>query len=76
MQDGTLASYGYGKGISKATDKYADHGSSSGGYRIKRRKKEMTIPNNPECLSQPLGDECRNTAKVKLGAVGVGRRQQ
>ena len=35
----------------------------------------MTIPNNPECLSRPLGGEFGNTAKVKSGGVGGGRRK-
>ena len=51
MKDGTLDSEGDGQYISRANDKYAEHGSSSGGYKTRRRKKGMTIPNNPECLS-------------------------
>ena len=54
MQDGALASHGYGKGISRETGKDYEHGSSSSGYKTRRRKKGMTIPNNPECLFRPL----------------------
>ena len=75
MQDGAIASDGYVKGIYRATGKYAEHGSSSGGYKIQRSKKGMTIPNNPECLSQPLGDECGNIAKGKWGGDGRRRRK-
>ena len=76
MQDGALAYDGYGKGISEATGKYAEHRSSSGGYKTQRRKKGMTIPNHPESLYRTLGAECRNTARGKSGGVGGGRRQE
>ena len=76
MQDGALASNVNGQSISGATGKYAEHGSSSGGYKTRRRKKGMTIPNNQECLSQPLSDECDNTAKGKSGGVGGVIRQR
>ena len=56
MKDGALASHGDGKGISRATGKDAEHGSNSDGYKTRGNKKGMTIPNNPECLSRPLGD--------------------
>ena len=69
MQDGALASNGDGRSICGATAKYSEHGSSSGGYKIRRKKKGMTIPNNPECLSWPLRDEYMNTAKGKSGGV-------
>ena len=72
MQDGKLASNGDGKGISGETGKDAEHGSSRGSYKTQRRKKGMTIPNNPECLSGPLGSECGNNAKGKLGGVRGG----
>ena len=75
MQDGAIASDGYVKGIYRATGKYADHGSSRCGYKTRRRKKGMTIPNNPECLSRPMGAECGNTSKRKSGGVRGGRRQ-
>ena len=75
MQDVALAYHGDGQGISRATGKYAEHRSSSGGYKTRRRKKGMTIPNNPELLSEPLVDECGNTSKGKSGGVGGGRRQ-
>ena len=75
MQDGALAADGDVKSISGATGKDAEHGSSGGGFKTRRKKEGMTIPNNPECLSRPLGDECGNTAKGK--PVGVrGRRRQ
>ena len=73
MQDGALAYRGDGQGISRATGKDADHGSSGGGYKIRRRKKGMTIPNNPEYLYRNLGAEWGNTAKLKLGCIGGGR---
>ena len=55
MQDGALASHGYGQGISREAGKDDDHGSISGGYKTRRRKMGMTIPNNPDCLVWPLG---------------------
>ena len=67
MQDGPLAADGDEKRISGATGKDAENGISGGGYKNQRRKKEMTIPNNPEFLYQPLR---------KLGGVGGGRQQQ
>ena len=73
MQDGALAADKDGKIIHGATDKDADHGSSGGGYKIRRRKKGMTIPNNPEYLYRNLGAEWGNTAKLKLGCIGGGR---
>ena len=75
MQDGALASYGDGQGISIVTGKDADHGSSIGSYKTRRRKKGMTIPNNPECLSRPMGADCGNTSKGKSGGVRGGRQQ-
>ena len=69
MQYGALDPDRDGKIISKATGKYAEHGSSGGGYKTRRRKKGITIPNNLECLSGPLGAECGNTAKGNLGGV-------
>ena len=36
-------------------------------YKNRGRKNGMTTPNNPECLSRPLGEECGNTAKGKSG---------
>ena len=65
MQDGALAADRDRQSIFVATGKDAEHRSISGGYKTRRRKKGMTIPNNPECLSRPLGDECGNTAKGK-----------
>ena len=47
MKDGALADDGDGKIISGATGKYSEHGSSDGGYKNRRMKKGMTIPNNP-----------------------------
>ena len=76
MQDGALASNGYGQGISRATGKDAEHRISSVGYKTQRRKKGMTIPNNPECLYRSLGAEYGNTAKVNSGGVGGGRKKQ
>ena len=76
MQDGALASDGDGKIISGETGKYDEHGSISSGYKTRRRKKEVNIPNNPECLSWPLGGKCGNTAKGKSGGVGLGRQQR
>ena len=35
----------------------------------------MTILNNLECLYRPMGDECGNTAKGKLGGVREVLRQ-
>ena len=46
-QNGVLDSHGGGQGISRATGKYAEHGSSSGGYKTWRRIKGVHIPNNP-----------------------------
>ena len=69
MKYGALSSNRDGKGRSRATGKDVDHMSRSGGYKTRRRKKGMTIPNNPECLSWPLGSECGNTAKGKSGGV-------
>ena len=51
MQDGALASDREVKSISGATGKDAEHRSSSGGYKTRRKKKGMTIQNNPELLS-------------------------
>ena len=76
MQDGTLASHGDEQGIFKATGKDSEHRSSSGGYITRRRKKGVTILNNPECPSRPLGAEFGNTAKGKSGGVREGRQQQ
>ena len=76
MQDVALASNGDGQSISGATGKYAEHGSSSSGYKTQRRRKGMTTPNNKECLSRTLGAECGNNAKGKLGGVGGGKQQQ
>ena len=76
MQDGSLASDRDGQGISGATGKDAEHSSRSGGYKTRRRKKGVTIPNNPECLSRTLGAECGNTAKGKSGGVGGVSLQQ
>ena len=76
MKYGALAADGDMKSISGATGKYAEHGSSSGGYKTQRREKGMTNLNNPECLSWTLGDECGNTSKVNLDGVGLGRRQR
>ena len=76
MQYGALAAYGDGKIISITTGKDAEHGNIVSGYRTRRREKEVTILNYPECLSRPLGSECGNTAKGKLGGVGGGRRQR
>ena len=69
MKDSTLADDGYGQIISGTTGKDAKHGSSGRGYNTRRRKKGMTIPNNPECLYWPLGDEYGNNVKVKSGGV-------
>ena len=76
MQDGAIPSNRDGQGMSIATGKYADHGSISGSYKTQRSKKGVTIPNNPECLSRPLGVECGNTAKGGLGGVGGVKRQR
>ena len=76
MQDGALASDGYGIDISGATGKDAEHRSSNGGYKTQRRKKGTNIPNNPECLYRPLGAEFGNTAKGNSSGIGGGRRQQ
>ena len=76
MQYGTLAATRDGQSISGATGKDAEPRSSGGGNKTQGRKKEMTIPNNPKCLSRPLGTECGNTAKGKSSGVGVKRRQQ
>ena len=73
MQYGALADKGYGKSISGAPGKDAEHGFSGGGYKTRRRKKGMTILNNLECLSRTLGAECGNTAKGESGGVGGGR---
>ena len=76
MQYVALSADRYGKRISGASGKYADHGISGGGYKTRRRKKGMNILNNPKCLYLPLGDECGNTSKGKSGGVGGGRRQR
>ena len=76
MQDGALATDGYGQSIYGAMGKYSENRSSGSGYKTRRREKGMTILNNPECLSRPLGSECGNTAKGKSGGVVGGRRQQ
>ena len=47
MQDGTLDANGDGKRNSGFTGKYAEHRSSEGGYKSRRKKKVMNIPNNP-----------------------------
>ena len=73
MQDGAFAFYRYGKGVSRVTGKYAEHGSSSGGYKTRGRKKVMTISNNPDYLTRPLVAECGNIAKGKSGGVSGGR---
>ena len=65
IQYGALDADGDVKIISGATGKDADHRSSGGGYKIKRRKRGATIVNNPECLYRPLGAECGNNAKGK-----------
>ena len=70
MQDGALASNRYGQSISGATGKYDEHGSGGGSYKTRRRKKGVTILNNPQRLSRPLGAECENTPKEKWGGVG------
>ena len=70
MQDGVLAFNGDGQGISRATGKYAEHGSRIVGYKSQSRKKGMATPNNTECLYWPLGAECVNTAKGEMGDVG------
>ena len=44
--------------------------------KIEGGKRGMTIPNNPDYLSRPLGAECGNTAKGNSGGVGGGRKQQ
>ena len=75
MQDGALSSDGDGQGISRATGKDAEHRSSRDGYKTRRSKKGMTIQNNPECLSLPLGGECGNNSKGKSGCVGGGRQK-
>ena len=76
MQDVTLASDRDVQIIYGATGKYSENGSSNGGYKTRRREKEMTIQNNLECLSRLLGAECGNTAEVKLDGVGGGRRKR
>ena len=76
MQDGSLASDRDGRSIYGATGKYYEHGSSNVSYKTRRGKKGMTIPNNPECLSRPLGAECGNTSKGKSGGVGGGRQKR
>ena len=48
MQYGALANNGGGQIIYGATGKDAEHSSSGGGYKTRRRKKGMTIPNNLE----------------------------
>ena len=48
MQDEAIAYDGDGQGIYGETGKDAENGSSIGGYKNRRRKKGMTIPNNPE----------------------------
>ena len=59
MQDGVLDSDGDGQGISRVTDKDDEHWSSRGGLQNpKKGKGGLTIPNNPGCLSWPLGAEC------------------
>ena len=76
MQDGALVADRDRQIISGATGKDSEHGISSRGYKTRKRKKGMTILNNPECPSRPLGDECGNTDKVNSGGVGGGRKQQ
>ena len=46
MQDSALSDKRYGPIISGATGKYYDTRVATAG---------MTIPNNPKCLSRPLG---------------------
>ena len=72
MQDGALSLDGDGQGKSRATCKDAKHRSSSGGYKTRRRKNGMTIPNILECLYLPLGGKCGNTAKGNSGGVREG----
>ena len=72
MKDGALASDRDGKGISRTTGKDAESRSSSGGYKTRMGKKGMTIPNNPEFISWPLGSECGSTVKGKSGCVVGG----
>ena len=77
MQDDAVVADGDGKGISRANSKDDEHRISSGGYKTKGRKKGMTIPNNPDCLSRFWGAECGNNAKGKsVGVVGVIQQQQ
>ena len=76
MQDGALATDGYGQSIYGAMGKYSENRSSGSGYKTRRREKGMTILNNPEGLSQPLRAECRNTTKGKSEGVVGGRQQR
>ena len=76
MQDVALTADGDGQSISRATGKHAEHRSSGGSLKNRRKKKRMTIPNNPECLSRPPGAEFGNTAKRKSGGVRGGRQQR
>ena len=76
MKYGSLAADRDSQIISGATGKYPEHRSSDGSYKTGGRKKWMTIPNNPECLSRTLGEECGNTDKGKLGGFGGVRQKQ
>ena len=63
MQDGALATNGDVQSIYGSNGKDVEHRSSGGGLKTRRRKKGVTIPNNPECLYRPMGTECRNFPK-------------
>ena len=69
MQDVALDADGDRQRIPGATANGDKQGSSGSSYKTRRRKNGMTIPNNLECLSQPLGSEFGNTAKIKLYGV-------
>ena len=71
MQDGSLDADRDVQGISGETCKDYEQGGSGGGYETRRKKNRVTIPNNPECLSRILGDECGNNYKGESdGVVG------
>ena len=76
MQNGALFANVNVQSIFGATGKDSEHGIRGGGYKTRKMEKGLTILNNPECISPPLGAEYGDISKGKSGGVGGGRQQQ